>query len=806
MSIPTDPYSSGIATLDEDGAVPASRISDAEATRNMVLQWLWNDNQGRAQKRALLSGLVQGNPPYRRSVMVAEGRGDGCNVNWRTAEAYEDTAVGALYDLFSEAPTFTTVSLLGRDADTATEWSHVVTEEFDILQKADLSWDATMQCSIRETVRFAAGPLIFLDDVDFHVRQVPFEYLVLPDDASSDINRWEVAAVRDDMLPHQLYDYIRNASAASDVGWDVEATKQAIINAAPKLNNSPSVALSWEWIQQQLKQNSYSFSARSKVIQCCHIFAREFPRKGERRGKITHAIFVLSVQAGNSTTDATTTSFLYRRDRLYDHWQECIHPMYYAQGQGGKHYGVTGQGIKMYGAMEAQNRLLCNAFDKAFAPKIMFKAATPSGKQRGLPTRRGDYQVLPDGWSMEQVATGSMIEDQIVMNREISGLVSANLSSYRQNLDAPKSGNPITAEEVQVRAADQSRMGKTQINRYYEQLDWLYEERYRRACNTKLTEGDPGGEEALEFQRRCEERGVPRKELSRICSVKATRVTGQGSQQMRKQALQETFPIIGRLPEDGQESLIRDYIASTSGQYMVDRYYPKSKVSRMVQDQLVGATLQVASMKDGIAAIMSPSQNPLIYAQTFIQASSQALASLSQGTPQGMLEQASNVVAFLDLSGPAIAMHLKRMSGDATRKEAAATLEKQFQDIGSQTDQLKAKVKEAHQKKADEQQALEQQQAEAQSKSQIDMMKAQNQGQIKQQNAALTGKIKLDKAALDRQVTLQKAGLADATTAAKIHLDTAKTAAELIQEKAEHRQAMRHAEEEHNKPAPKSKA
>lgn len=800
----TDPYGLALASLNEDGSVPSSRISDAESTRNMVLQWLLNDVE-RNKKRAMLDGLVQGNPPYRRSAMIAEGRGDGCNVNWRTAEAYEDTAVGAIYDLFSEAPTFTTVSLLGRDADTSTEWSHVVTEEFDILQKADPSWDAVMQCSIRETTRFAAGPLVFFDDVDWHVRHVPFAYLQVPDDASSDINRWEVAAVRDDLLPHQLYDYIRNAGAASDVGWNVEATRQAIINAAPVIGSNPNVVLSWEWVQQQLKQNSFSFSARSKIVQCCHIFAREFPQKGEVKGKITHAIFVLSPQPGQSTTDATTRDFLYRRDRLYDRWQECIHPMYYAQGQGGKHYGVTGQGVKMFGAMEAENRLLCNAYDKAFAPKIMFRATTPSGKQRGLPTRRGDYQVLPDGWNMEQVATGSMIEDQILMAREIKGLVSANLSSYRQNLDQPKSGNPLTAAEVQVRASDQSRMGKTQLNRYYEQLDWLYEERYRRACNPSLTTGDPGGEEALEFQKRCEDRGVPKSELRRICSVKATRVTGQGSQQMRKQALQETFPVMSRLPEDGQEHLIRDYIAATSGQYMVDRYYPRNKVSRMVQDQLVGATDQVAGMKVGVPAVFSPSQNPLIYAQTFIQAASQALESLTKTPPEALLETSSRVLAFLELAGPAVAMHLKRMEGDTTRKEAIGVLEKQLKDLAQATDQLRERVKQGFQKQAEEQQRLKQEQAAVTSDGQIALMKAQNQGQIKQQNAALTGRLKTEKAALDAQLKVQDAGLKDALTSASITRETAKTAAQLATEAAEHHQAMRHAEDEHNRPESKSK-
>lgn len=764
-------YDQSLPTLTAEGTPPESRISSVEGCRNLTLQWVHNDNQGRSKKRALVDGLVQGNPPKLRSKLISEGRGDAFNVNWRTAESYEEQAKGAFYDLFREAETFTTILLEGRNTETATEWSGVVNEEFQYLQEKDESWDGTMQNSIRETVRFGAGPMLFADELDWHLKNVPFRYLQLPEDASSMTTEWECAAVLCDYRPHQLYDYIRNPEAAKYEGyWDVEATRQAIINAAPISEGTPNAVVSWEWIQQQLKQDSYSFSARSKVIQAVHFFAREFPLKGEASSKISHVIFVLSpgAQGFAKPTPNGAERFLYKKLRCYEKWRQCIHPMYYAQGEGGAHYGVTGQGVKMYGPLKAQNALLNNACDKAFSPKIMFRPTSASGKQKALPARMGDYQILPDNWEMQQVSIGSMIEDQVVMNREINGLLSANLSSYRQNLEEPKSGNPLTATAERIRATNQARLGKTQLVRYYEQLDWLYEERYRRACNPKLTESDHGGKEALEFQRKCKERGVPLAELLRYCSVKATRVTGQGSPYLRQEALTATMATVGgRLPEDGLENLTRDLIAAQHGQYLVQRYFPRNQTSRNLQDQMVMAALQVASMKDGIPPVISPSQNPMLFAQTFLQAGAQALASLQQVPPEGLLEAGMNAIGFLDLAGPAIAAHLSRLGQDPVRQPAVKLLTEQFKQLSQATDQLRAKVQQAIQTQQEEKMKLANARAEQNSKATLDREKAAAQAQLKRDKFQVDSTLKTAR-------TRQDMALADATTAAELTRENAR--------------------------------
>ena len=743
-------YDTALPTLTESGKPPVSRVTSADQVRNLCQAWMRND-QWRAEKRARVTGLIEGNPPYRATDLRNAGRADACNVNWRMAEAYEEAAKGAFYDVFSEAPTFASIDMPQRPEDTINR-SSVVTYAFHRLLKKNASWDMTMQGSIQEMVRFGAGPVMFEDDTDYRPRSVQFQYLQVPDGASCDVNKWECAAVRIDYLAHQLYEFIRDPEAAETMGWNIEATRKAIMEAYPETEGGTgNIQMNWEWHQEQLKLNTYSYSAKSRTIRVFHFFAKEFP-EGNDGGRITHAIVLMDVVQGTDTNQ-----FLYKKDRRFSNWRECIHPMYYAYGSNGKHYGVTGMGVKMYGAIECQNRLLCNTYDKVFAPKIMFKPTTASGKQKFLMTRMGDYGVLPEGYDSVQVGLQGLIEEALAFNRQVENIVSTNLSSYRQNLQQ-KDGNPITASEVEYRASEQAKLGKTQLNRYYEQLDWLYQEMYRRASNPAITETDPGGQDILEFQAYCAAYGIMPEELRSASCVKATRIVGQGSSYMRQQTLDFLLQLSGTLPEDGRVNLIKDVVASRAGQELVNRYYPPETPNKLASDQEAFATSQVADMKIGVPAVVTSSQNPLIYAETFLKAAAQALGSLEQGADP------REVYSFLEMVGPAIAAHVQRLEQDPTRQQAAKVLGEQLKEIAAATDQLGKRIQQDAQEQQQAQQMsakMQMEAAAAQQKMQIDAAKAQQQMALKQQ------KTQVDMA-LKQRKTQQGMALSDAKTASDI--------------------------------------
>lgn len=690
----------GLATLTEpNGSVPETRMKSASEAQ-AVYKTLWEADQVyRSPKRAKVKGLVDGNPPYRQADLRKAGRSNDCNVNWRIAEAYLNSALGAFYDLFSESPTYATINLDIPIQGDREEKSRIVTEEFDRLQRREAGFDYNMQISQYEMVLYGFGPFTFNDGLDWRAKAGRCGDFYVPNEARSTTSEWEMCMMRVEYLPHQLYEFIRNEEAAEKVGWDVPSVKRAIMNACPRTETNYQ---SWEWYQQQLKDGSFYFSyqAGSKKIFTVHLWCKEFPKDGEVEGRISHKIFLENEaeQSSSKGSIPSNTKFLFERIGRFKDWNECVHAMYYDRGGGGDHHSVTGMGVKMFSAMEYQNRLLCKLADDAFSPKMIFKPTTASDSQKMSLAQMGNYAAVSSGWDLIQTPINPLIQETLLFNREVSQTISANLSQYRQNLQKDD-GNPITATETKWKASEQSRLGKTQLNRYYEQLDGLYAEKYRRATNPNLTDQVPGGKEALEFQKRCADRGVTKTDLRKVDTVQATRVVGQGSVFMRQEALEFLLGMVSMLPEGGRERLIRDVIAARAGQTSVQRYFPSASIDTQAQAQKSEAMDKVAGMKVGMQPLITDLQNPVIYAETYLAAASQAAASLQQGADP------MEVYSFLNICGPAIAAQLDRIKSDPSRKRVYEILEEQWQKLAQLNNQLGQQIQEQMQQQAEAQSA-----------------------------------------------------------------------------------------------------
>ena len=55
----------GLKTLEKDGSKPATRMESAVDVQSRVQTFLDADDKQRSRHRALVKGLVDGNPPYR---------------------------------------------------------------------------------------------------------------------------------------------------------------------------------------------------------------------------------------------------------------------------------------------------------------------------------------------------------------------------------------------------------------------------------------------------------------------------------------------------------------------------------------------------------------------------------------------------------------------------------------------------------------------------------------------------------------------------------------------------------------------
>lgn len=757
-------------TLTDSGKPPETRIGDAPEVQNRISLLIKADRVSRSQRRALTKGLVDGNPPYRAGDLRNAGRAEACNVNWRGAESYLTNACGAFYDVFSESPTFATVKTTIGDASKRAEWGRIITEEFDaLIRDEDEDFDYEMQISQYEMVLYGCGPLMFEDEYSYCAVAIPNRNLLVPEYALSNQNKWEECAVLIDYAPHDLYKRTRSEKAAETVGWNLASVRKAIMQACPRTQEGGGYA-DWEWHQQQLKNNSFDYSAQSKVIQCAHYFVREFPRDDEECGRITHAIVLLE------PNEQKKQEFLFKRVGRYENWREVIHPMYYANDGGGYHHSVTGMGVKMYSAMEAQNRLMCNVFDKAFAPKVFFKSSSANADETMNIIKMGDWAKVPAGYESVQIPVGSFMDEGLILNRELRAMIASNLSQYRQNIEE-KSGNPITAEEVKQRSANIAQLGKTQLNHYYRQLDWYYKEKYRRASLAE-NRNMPYAGSAMEFQKRCIARGVP-KEAIKNAKAMATRIIGQGSPIMRQQVTAELLSTSQFNPSSaGKQAIYQDFVASRAGQSMVERYAPTINEMPADDDNRAIAMLQVAAARTGIPPVISPNQNSMIFAQTFMQAMFQSLESLEQGGNPMEVHQ------FIETLGPATIQHIQMVAQDPRNKQVAAKLESDWKRLAGAHDKLGAQLQRMQQQQQEQQ--MMQRRAQAMQNGQdpeMQLKAAEMQADLmlkkQKQDAqlAMKGQQTQQKLATNAAMSRQKMAINDVTTANKIVNDRRAAAA-----------------------------
>lgn len=719
--------------------VPQCRMMDAQATQAFAKRLTDNDDK-RSWKRSRVNGIVDGNPPYLRSKLLAANRADACNVNWGIARAYMEAGAGALYDLTSEAPGIFAIRTAHGNDENKEEWSNIMSEEADRAAHDDPVWDYNIQQSQWNIILHGCGPFLFEDGFTPFPRAFQCGDLKVPERTRSDTYYWDACAFNTWYYPPQLFAFIEDKDAADKIGWDVEQTR-LVIATATDIRTKNGALYDWEWYQQEMKNNSLAYYDDTKVIWLSHVFWKEFD------GRITHAI----VQQENAIT--VPVKYLFIQVGRYKNWNEVVHPMYFDRGNGGFHHSVTGLGVKMYSAMDYQNRLLCNLADKAFAPKILFKPSTTEASQKFQMQNFGDYAVLNSNWDWEQTGIAGLMQDGLAINQQVTDVMQSNLSSYRQQMPMKQQGNPITAKQVMYDASQQATLTKTSYNRYYKQEDALCTEIVRRLCNLNTT-----NQQAKDFQERCKNRGVPVECFGRIERVEAVRVIGQGSAFMRKAAVDALLPFIGALPEDGRDKLLSDKIAAEAGAAAVRRYYPTSR-PKMASEQEERAANQVADMKVGVAPVITASQNPVTFASAFMRAASQAVESLTQGA------NPADVLQFLSMVGPAVMAHMKRFANDPTRQTIYKALSEQWKRLTVVADKLRDQVRRMYEAQAQQQEetqsALQDQQLKTlQTTSDIALKTAKTQASIKQ----------------SAEKHAQQLAIADAEAAAKIRNEAMKPA------------------------------
>lgn len=705
--------------------VPESRIGNAGDARNIVGTLLQAEDT-RSRRRAKINGLLNGNRPWSQQMLINKGRGDSANFSQREAEGFVAAAKTPYYDLFREVDRYAQFTLdYGEDLTRLEEWAdkiatryHYTLDDWDGLEMA-------IQRSQYQMVLHGAGPMVWTNDRDWRSESRMAGQILLPDDASADVEEWETAAIPRSYLPSDLWKLIQNEGAATAAKWNVPEVKKAIMDAAPG-DMQKVGARSWEYYEGEIRKGSAGFDNRSKRIFVVDLFQKEFT------GKISHFIILQSGAVDAATAGGQKSEiggrkdgeeeigFLYRKIGRFESFSQIVQPFLYDVGPDGQWHSVKGAGPKIFDFCSVSDRLNCRTIDGAMmASGLIVQAETADALQESAITPIANGVALHPKYKLHKKEMAGDLQSPLLVKRHQEETLAKNTGQYRASYAGDKHAPTLGQEQLAL--SQQAVLNKGDVNRYYRSLDRWHRETFRRmlAMGKRLYKSrkktapgadddesglTPSEQAALDFYRSLVETdGVPEEvlEFKNFCRIKATRSIGYGSQQMRLMIGQELVKLLPTMNERARNVALRMMSSALGGQPLADILYPRYDQPQINDDHMALATMENNALRTPGGQVMwTPKQENVIHFQLHLADVAEHAEAVKAGadTPETLM-------VHLDQAGPHMHEHLFAMLGDPTRKAQLAEMQKQWLGLSKLADQLKQQLEEAAAAQAAEQPA-----------------------------------------------------------------------------------------------------
>ena len=748
---------------------------------------------GRSMERAIVKGLVDGNPPYNDQRKKAEGRGWECNLNFMEGQAIMDSSAVPYYALFANVPYYADCKTAFQPDNPEHEtWNAKITAGFTNLLKRWPQFNWNIQQVSYWMRLHGIGPAFFDREGDWRFRGLETGNVLVPKGSPSCVDdRIPFLIIRMPYRIVELYDWIKDPEAAEKAGCNVEAIRRAIMYGMKGLAPAGSLwwAQGWEYYERLILNNDLCVSyTDSDLIFCAHILVQEFAKVGSPK-KISHFLFTEHevVNTGgqlNVDNNDKDRSFLFEDPNAYDSFTQCIVAFFQNTGDGTWH-SVRGLAMKAFKHLEVSNRLKCQTVNRAFLDSsLIFQRGTGRNNERTSLTVWGSVVNIPANGEIKQIAVQGGTQGVMEVDRMLTNHLANNIGMFNQRTLSREDGKgeQPTATQINQQVAKESTLSEGQITLFYQYLDTLYAEQHRRASDPSTSDS-----EAKRFQKELFEQGVPKEALKNMEYVRANRQSGYGSPQMALLKQQQMLPLVPMLPEDGKLFWLKSAVTNIEGPEKAPFLVPDQHVPN--QDDSIAA-LENGLMTQGIPPVIASGQDDVAHLTIHFQFLQQTLGPVSQAIEQGQQlppEQLQDAYKTSQTAIPHMEAHIARIQSDPMRSGQAKLFQDQLRQLTAFDGKLRASLYEAIR----DQQVQAEQQQQASSLSALDQAKVQSiqtqtqlaaaktQSQIQNQTAKTIHSIRLKslKQGADMHMNF-------AQTQQDLNLNAAKTASDIRNQRA----------------------
>jgi hypothetical protein len=694
LSIGNDNFS--LATLDQDGNPPETRISNASHCWNIANN-LRLANIGRESKRIRIYKAYKMFPPTGYSKLAEKRLPWQSDVNYGQLGFIVDNQKSSYYDVITERQACCTIkSKFGNEKERLVN-SENIAIAFD---QAIREWPGYLyntEQDLEEMLLYGKGIGMWDSPLGWMPEHVFLSDLLFPDDIRIDFCNLEEFVRRVRLTPYELYKKIENRAAAEAMGWNVDAAIDAIRFHRAFTNHRKTR----EDFFRTISESGFNWSLSvNQKIDLYEVYWREFD------GKISKAIILQDYQpiadyinsnikgAGKISEDDIRTQhgFMMLKVGLFNTWDEIMYMLTDSVGSG-LFQDIKSQAESAFVACRQYDFTMNSLVDAVrLNSMLMIEGQGPDSTKMLKQMEWLPISVMPDGAKFIQNRFQLPVAESMSFMQFFMGDMYRGMGQYRIN--APTAGGKQrTKGEAELDAAESAKLSGTQIRRFNECQTLYFKQLYKRFVSAKSS--DDGYEYVKKFYEILEELGTPKEAAAwkNITSIRSNLISGAGSPSFKLITAEKLLQITAITPaNEGQENAVKDAIAALSGRDNVARYRNTKPTKITDTARVIG--FENAGMTD---AFVNPQNFPVLptdphiehavgHLQDMMMQLQMTMQAVQGGQPE--LADLSLAVRSVKFKGGHIMAHVEYIAKDESKQDFLKQFMGGMQEAQGMADQL----------------------------------------------------------------------------------------------------------------------
>lgn len=695
-----------------------SRIKDAYEASFIATQLLTEDDTA-SQNRAMLDGMIDGQPPYNQDDLDKEGQFDRINISTKDATALERQARDSYYDLLTSVDRFADSSVDYGDSTQKPRWARDIWLEVTRTIRRWGSFNPRMQNLHTQYVRHGVAIAFWEDESNWQFRTCGLEDFKIRRNTQADESEIEVAMIRVPYTISKIWQYIKDPEMAELAGWDIEQAQELMLgfvnDVEAKANKGQEKAYAnWEALERQIKENDLRFGSEDYHLYLYHMWSQEFD------GTISHVIIPQT---------PTSEKFLCENKSRYGDIQNCFVVFTYGVG-GGTYHTIRGMAWSIFDQEQAYARLWNTMLDGAISNCLTMlkpRAGSNTDVARAALSYHGQWAILNGGYEVQERTIPDFTKSALPAIQGLKEQIRNNTLGY-QTAPSVSNATDMPVKNYSAYLAQETSLTDSAMDLWYGPWGRLLSEILRRMQQKDYGPGDrtlyaddkdfnkachsyPGYKEVLELKKRLLKKDVPLEAFYTAYDVTPVRATGSGSKQARLAAYDAAIATAGYTDEEGRYNLVRDRNALMLGADQIERYFKQDGIRdglRYAQDGK-NAEFENIGFKSFNTSVVNPSDNHAIHAANHAGLIQAVMDSTKQGGVPNP-EDLEHAYKILKVANPHFAEHVSALMQDPARQKEAKWYKQLAQQADAHTNRIKDQMVKILQ---DQQKAMEAEQQRA---------------------------------------------------------------------------------------------